>query len=209
MEKNSNQLASKPKVLYRTKVRLLETNEVTDAYKVYDVKIHRCHFFKDKEYKEEFEDGTYYEIIPTPYEDYGIECCDGWRPLLKPIFEYIEKYNQDKDSQDLISIFQIKEKFGGLRVYVENSTPELNEIIRTAEAKSLAVCELCGKSDNVGTVINGWISTRCYNCAYEYAKSIKRTIKWKPYGVNQPIFRFELDEENNTVKETKLNERTS
>lgn len=33
--------------------------------------------------------------LQTPYELFGVECGDGWKGLLKPIFDYIEKYNSE------------------------------------------------------------------------------------------------------------------
>lgn len=54
---------------------------------------------------------------------------------------------------------QVKEKFGGLRFYVDGGDDYTDGIIRMAEAMSVVTCEECG---NVGTVGgSGWISTKC------------------------------------------------
>jgi hypothetical protein len=52
--------------------------------------------------------------------------------------------------QDLIAIgwdkdlHQIKEKFGTLRFYIGNDTPEMRELIMDAEKKSSSRCDMCG-----------------------------------------------------------------
>ena len=45
-----------------------------------------------------------------PYELFGIECGEGWKPLYQPILDYIDRYNEDHEEK--IEIHQIKEKFG-------------------------------------------------------------------------------------------------
>lgn len=49
--------------------------------------------------------------LQTPYELFGVECGDGWKGLLKPIFDYIEKYNSEHTKNPIV-IEQVKEKFG-------------------------------------------------------------------------------------------------
>lgn len=51
------------------------------------------------------------EKLQTPYELFGVECGDGWKGLLKPIFDYIEKYNSEHTKNPIV-IEQVKEKFG-------------------------------------------------------------------------------------------------
>ena len=58
-------------------------------------------------------------------------------------------------------IFQIKEKFGGLRFYVDGTT-ELLDFIDEMEAKSLTICEKCGKPGKPRE--GGWILTLCDEC---------------------------------------------
>lgn len=95
-----------------------------------------------------------------PINLFGVEHREGWDKLLIPIFEYIEKYNSEHE--DVIDILQIKEKFGGLRFYTNKYTPDLRNLISTAEELSFKTCEICGKpGETSGT---GWISTLCKEC---------------------------------------------
>ena len=44
----------------------------------------------------------------------------------------------------LFSAFQVKEKFGTLRFYMNRATKEINEVIAVAEARTETTCESCG-----------------------------------------------------------------
>lgn len=104
-----------------------------------------------------------------PYEMFGIECDKGWESLYRPIMKWIEKYNEEHPDS-VITITQIKEKFGGLRFYwsADNITKEdedkLHEMVRDAEADSYNVCETCGTRENVGITVGGWYRTICLDC---------------------------------------------
>ena len=97
-----------------------------------------------------------------PYELFGIECGNGWNKLITPILDYIDLYNSGHD--DKIEILQIKEKFGGLRIYTSFSTPELDQLIDDAEEQSFKTCEYCGSTENVSQTKTGWIKTLCSKC---------------------------------------------
>lgn len=99
-----------------------------------------------------------------PYELFGIECGKGWNKLIVPILDYIDLYNSGHD--DKIEILQIKEKFGGLRIYTSFSTPELDQLIDDAEEQSFKTCEYCGSTENVSQT-TGWIKTLCRKCMRE------------------------------------------
>lgn len=96
-----------------------------------------------------------------PYELFGIECGKGWNKLIIPILDYIDLYNSGHD--DKIEILQIKEKFGGLRIYTSFSTPELDQLIDDAEEQSFKTCEYCGSTENISQT-TGWIKTLCSKC---------------------------------------------
>lgn len=99
-----------------------------------------------------------------PYELFGIECGDGWKDLYQPLIDYINKFNEDKENEEQIHILQIKEKFGGLRFYVDKYTEELRDMIRAAESKSYNTCEVCGKWIEKPIIKNHWIYTECQEC---------------------------------------------
>jgi len=76
----------------------------------------------------------------------------GWAELVGAIY--------DKLPPDAY-IYQIKEKFGGLRFYVDGTT-ELLDFIDEMEAKSLTICEHCGKPGKPR--YGGWVLTMCDEC---------------------------------------------
>lgn len=57
-------------------------------------------------------------------------------------------------------ITTVKEKFGGLRIYVDSAPREYNDALEHLCDESVQICEVCGKP---GTQINlgGWWKTRC------------------------------------------------
>lgn len=86
---------------------------------------------------------------------YGFMCGDGWFDII---------YRLSKDIQDLnppenFEVFEVKEKFGGLRFYAENSNEEINALINKAEEESYVTCEVCGKPGRPRD--GGWVRTLC------------------------------------------------
>lgn len=98
--------------------------------------------------------------------DLGTLVGPGWWPILEEamisIVVVLERY-PDASCQ----VQQIKEKFGGLRFYVQlkRSTSsedgfyaDIQSCIRTAEAKAARTCEACGSP---GTLGGSWLKTYC------------------------------------------------
>ena len=86
----------------------------------------------------------------------------GWLPIVVALDELIAEIDPD------YVIHQIKEKFAGLRYYIETKfkydTPEGKQIydyINSAEDKSLTVCDICGEPGTRCTPRRYWIVTRC------------------------------------------------
>ena len=62
---------------------------------------------------------------------------EGWHVLVQPLIDQAEAEGNQ--------IVQIKEKFGGLRFYVNGAvSDDLQGKISDAEARSFEICELCG-----------------------------------------------------------------
>ncbi len=100
-----------------------------------------------------------------PYYLFGVECGDGWKSIYQPIIDYIVEYNLKQDNdENKIEIHQIKEKFGGLRIYLSHYTDELRAMIEDAEEKSFNTCEICGKHIDKPIVESHWIYTECEDC---------------------------------------------
>lgn len=89
--------------------------------------------------------------------------------------EYVEgsKYDaNDIKTHEFIMIpplqvqcVQIKEKFGGLRFYVNNSCHAINGMISFAESLCYHTCMKCGSMKDVTQTKTTWISTLCKECA--------------------------------------------
>ena len=79
--------------------------------------------------------------------------------------EYVSLYRQEMEcAKDALPKFkQIKEKFGGLRIYATTVNQEDRNYIKFAERFASHVCDCCG---SVGTLKNSggvWL-TRCQSC---------------------------------------------
>ena len=101
-----------------------------------------------------------------PFELFGVECGEGWYPLIKPIFEYIEEYNKDKEKEeDKMKVLQCKEKFAGLRVYLNFYDEKVRKLIHEASEKSYETCEMCGKPGKVQVEGHWWYAMcdQCFN----------------------------------------------
>lgn len=95
------------------------------------------------------------------WEEIGL----GWKSIVDEAIQKIHKENNN------ICILQVKEKFGGLRIYV--GFPEdisdavydnVTDIIKNAEIKASVVCELCGKPGGQCKIGSSWLKTLCLFC---------------------------------------------
>lgn len=135
------------------------------------------------------------EKIKTPFELFNVECGKGWFDLLRPIFEYIERYNKDEKNKEKIEVLQVKEKFGGLRFYTNFQTNELSKLIEEAEFKADNTCELCGSTEKVGKTL-GWITTCCEECAKKIAKNnYSEYIRWIPNNKEEGLKWYEINKQ--------------
>ena len=91
----------------------------------------------------------------SPIKDCGFfEVDNGWLPLIKELIEDLIKLGWDKQ------VTQVKEKFGGLRFYINGGSDEIYNKITEAEKLSHETCELCGKKGELRTKIR-WFTTLC------------------------------------------------
>ena len=102
-------------------------------------------------------------------EPYGLECGDGWKDIIDRTHEKLKYIDPD------YKIAQIKEKFGGLRYYYDQTVDYgstasqiMEDIVRAAEHEASRTCELCGtskSSDKVEIrVHNHWYFGYCQSC---------------------------------------------
>jgi len=99
---------------------------------------------------------------------WGCSHGDGWYDILDVMCSNLEKY-------DGVILAQVKEKFGGLRIYIhggnDDNWEEIHELISKAEEDSYKTCEYCGKP---ATLNQGryWWRTVCDDCEDERKKKI-------------------------------------
>ena len=93
---------------------------------------------------------------------YGFCCEDGWFNLIYKTCEKIQKI-VDKKGIKQPTVVQVKEKYGGLRFYMDETVKETFEAGLKAEEESFHICEKCGEN---GKFIrgHGWVKTLCRKC---------------------------------------------
>lgn len=87
----------------------------------------------------------------------------GWYPLIKDLITDLIELGWDKKT------CQVKEKFGGLRFYINAGSDKIYERITLAESQSYEICEVCGEKGELRKNI-GWYTTLCdehYNEKYK------------------------------------------
>ena len=121
--------------------------------------------------------------LKTPMESclsFGVECGLGWYEIINSVCwmikqhednkrwrkEYLEKNEPErlKEEQEYfpVKFDQVKEKYGGLRLYFSGGDEYVEGLVSMAEAFSYKVCEVCGNKGQPNK--SGWISTRCESC---------------------------------------------
>lgn len=105
-------------------------------------------------------------------EDYNYEFTeldsmpDGWRKAFG--IQFMEELREELikvNNLNTFRIIQIKEKFGGLRFYINGAPPnsKIYDIINKYEDLSFEICEFCGASGKTEDY-QGWLFTWCKNC---------------------------------------------
>jgi hypothetical protein len=88
-----------------------------------------------------------------PVTDYKSDVGEGWHSLLDEMHEALVK--ADPSYQTI----QVKEKFAGLRVYI-NANREAQDICGQFEERSHHICEVCGKPGE-SDASHFWVKTLC------------------------------------------------
>jgi len=129
----------------------------------------------------------------TKHEDYGkylyntypkifkkeqyVACGEGWFDIIgelsKRIAAYVDRLPAFTE-EPYITVVQIKEKFGGLRYYVQyynltdDQIQEIETLIRAAENKTFVTCEDCGGDGSMVSPKKYWMRTLCRVCVENY-----------------------------------------
>ena len=89
-----------------------------------------------------------------PLGDMKLCVGPGWGKLIEDLYKICD--------EDDIAVYQVKEKWGGLRFYVGGAPEEVLDMIEFAEKESFKICEQCGKP---GEPRGGsWVKTLCDEC---------------------------------------------
>lgn len=78
----------------------------------------------------------------------------GWASLINEAFDFLESKG------NLVKVVQVKEKYAGLRIYLDDVNDEVEKKIYDLEIKSFHICEKCGNEGKV-RVRDGWYFTAC------------------------------------------------
>jgi len=110
---------------------------------------------------------------------WGLDCSDGWYNIIDTLCEKIQSHidweneiitykkergelPKEKPLYPQVQATQVKEKYGGLRFYVNYYDDYIRGLIDMAENMSYCVCETCGNPGKPNE--SGWISTLCDPC---------------------------------------------
>ena len=128
----------------------------------------------------------FYEKYPLCFpngEPYcGFNCGYGWWPILDKLCADITKELEKIPEDDReFAVAQIKEKFGGLRFYIDwrvrGELDPIYTLVHEAESKCDKICEECGAPGKKQG--GGWVKTRCDKCQEEWEEERRRRdLKW-------------------------------
>lgn len=105
---------------------------------------------------------------------FGIETGEGWYDIISSLCWMIKQYEDSvvwqtqwkqktepeyKSDYFPVKFDQIKEKYGGLRVYFSGGDQYVEGLVSMAEAMSYHICDVCGNKGEANK--GGWISVRC------------------------------------------------
>jgi hypothetical protein len=97
--------------------------------------------------------------------DYGFRVGDGWSGIVRGLLDRIAEFTGGPEAFPQIHIFEIKEKYGELRIYMSDVEGEHAEAVGIAVARAVGLsritCETCGRP---GRLIQsgGWWHVACH-----------------------------------------------
>jgi hypothetical protein len=92
---------------------------------------------------------------------WGCEIGMGWYDILSSVCWRIFQHDKNIADRNYIPVKfdQIKEKFGGLRLYYSGGDDYVRGLVSLAEELSYKICEVCGDKGKPNK--DGWISVLC------------------------------------------------
>ena len=99
----------------------------------------------------------------------GITCGDGWFEIIRKACKRIMDSNPPEDFR----FGQVKEKFGGLRIYPEIHYDPAAKIIEEAEVEASNTCEWCAETEGLVQHEGSRIITLCLDCHGRYCEGYR------------------------------------
>lgn len=96
---------------------------------------------------------------------WGFECSDGWFDLLNNGLSLVSAWCDITPACPQVTVLEVKEKFGGLRIYYEGGDDFVKGVFNFAETMSVNICAICGS--RVGNRRMHYHHPRCdehYDC---------------------------------------------
>ena len=110
----------------------------------------------------------------SPDFDYSYTMLDfvpsGWQNLFLEMCEEIRQKLTGTDEFHRIRFFEIKEKYGGLRLAATGGNSETDAVIDRCERDSQRICVKCGKTAT--RISKGWICPYCDDCIGDAASVV-------------------------------------
>jgi hypothetical protein len=93
------------------------------------------------------------------------ECGDGWLQIIDHLCQGIQEIVDREKCSQVVAV-QVKEKFGGLRFYIDGGNKEVYTLIHKTEDESYTICEACGSPEGKERR-GGWIKVLCDDCVID------------------------------------------
>jgi hypothetical protein len=132
---------------------------------------------------------------PNLFKEYprsGFHAPEGWVPLLHSLCSILEDHimRLPEEIRGSVQCAQVKEKFGGLRFYMTETTPYIGGAVELAELMSYDLCETCG--DRGKRRGGGYVLTLCDK--HHEEREAKRKEEEKKWAQTNALLE-ELEEE--------------
>lgn len=134
-----------------------------------------------------------FETIKEEFGDWvtrvhcGYSIGEGWNPIMQSLLRLVKYELELRELPlDIFMLGQVKEKFGGLRVYwhlvtedqvdqaVGDLWDKIDSLVRQAEGIAWKTCEWCGKPGSQ-VAPRYWTLTLCPECAEKQTKELDVT----------------------------------
>ena len=99
----------------------------------------------EKELYNNFPPEWFEKMSPNYGHHWGFEVEDGWYNIIYELFECLAPYVKHLKEPNF-QILQVKQKFGGLRIYTTHETDIIvRGLVNWSEQRANSICEICGE----------------------------------------------------------------